>query len=45
MHEGQIAAADGILEALHGRLPGHIVNPDAIEPWLARFEGRGAFDN
>ena len=45
LHEGCRWAADGMLEALHGRLPGHIVNPDAIEPWRTRFEGASAFDN
>ncbi len=45
LHEGCRWAADGMLEALHGRLPEHIVNPDAIEPWRARFEGTSAFDN
>ena len=44
LHEGCRWAAEGMLEALHGRLPRHIVNPDTIDKWRARFEGRSAFD-
>ena len=43
LHEGCRWAAEGMLEAMQGRLPDHIVNPDVIESWLARFEGRSAF--
>ncbi len=45
LHEGCRWATDGMIEALHGRLPEHIVNPEAIEPWQARFSGSSAFDN
>ena len=44
LHQGCRWAAEGMLEGMQGRLPVHIVNPDVIESWLARFEGRSAFD-
>jgi phosphoglycerate dehydrogenase-like enzyme len=45
LHEGCRWAADGVLEALRGRVPQHVVNPSGIEKWRTRFEGRSAFDD
>lgn len=45
LYEGCQWATDGILEAMRGRVPQHVVNPGTIEKWRTRFEGRSAFDD
>lgn len=39
--QGTRWAAEAVLAALQGRLPDHIINEEAIGPWLQRFGNKG----